>query len=323
MKLTTSIIIPESLKKISVSNRILCLGSCFSENMGNLLERLPMTILNQPLGTLFHPFSIQRSLTPLELNGDECVSQDDFFVHPDFHSQFTSPSKVDLIKRLEQVKTESIEFCQKTNWLLITWGTAFYYYDKTLGRPIANCHKQRNTQFEKRLSTVEELTSQTFEFFEGLQKKNPQLKIILTVSPVRHTKDGMQENSISKSTLRVAAAEICQKLDFVHYFPSYEIMMDELRDYRFYAADLIHPNEVAINYIWDLFKRCFFDLDLIELEKKWTNYLVSIHHRVQKEKQSIHNELLMKMIDEIKTNYSHLPIHKMVELINSRILAIS
>jgi hypothetical protein len=323
MKLTTSFPIPESLEKIKVTDTIMSVGSCFSENMGNLLDRLPMHILNQPLGTLFHPFSIQKSLEQIELKISDCIAQDGLFVHPDFHSHFTSKSAEGLILQLKKIKEEAIEFCHKADWLIITWGTAFYYFDKALERPIANCHKQPSQQFEKKLSTVEEIKNESVRFFEQVRRNNPEIKIILTVSPVRHTRDGMMENSVSKSTLRVAAAEVSKELNFVHYFPSYEIMMDELRDYRFYEADLIHPNNVAITYIWDRFKSCFFDSTMQEIEKKWSQYFLSIQHRVHPEKRDIQLELLMTIVDEIKTNYSHLPIQKTEDLINSRILSIS
>jgi hypothetical protein len=154
-------------------------------------------------------------------------------------------------------------------------------------------------------------------------KDDPKLNIILSISPVRHTKDGMMENSISKSILRVAAHEINQSLDFVHYFPAFEIMLDELRDYRFYGADLIHPNEIAIEFIWERFKTCFFGEELMEIEKIWTNYWASIQHRAHPEKQLLQNALLGKILDEIKAQYAHLTIEKTEEFIKARILPIS
>jgi cellobiose-specific phosphotransferase system component IIA len=320
MKWITSVHIPESNHKIGSSDRILSLGSCFSENMGDRLERLPMSILNQPLGTLFHPFSIQKIFQEEEIRAEDCYETDGFFVHPDFHSKFTSKSREVLVTQLKNIQKDTWEFCQEVDWIIITWGTAYQYFDKKLQRPIANCHKQAMQQFEKRLSTSEELIEEGHNFFRQLKDKYPKAKIILTVSPVRHTKDGLMENSVSKSLLRVAAAELSHALSQVHYFPSYELMLDELRDYRFYQADLIHPNELAIEYIWEKFKATYFANDLLEIDKAWTNYLLSIHHRVQMEKQAIHNALLEKIWQEIQTKYADFPIHKMGELIKSRIL---
>ncbi|MFM6947921.1 MAG: GSCFA domain-containing protein [Aquirufa sp.] len=323
MKLMTSIPIPESPTKINHSDTILSIGSCFSENIGNLLEKLPINILNQPYGTLFHPNSIQRSLETTKIRKEELINQNGFFVHPDFHSQFTSSSAEKLKNELQDIQASTSSFIQKANWLIITWGTAFYYFDKNLQRPIANCHKQANSLFEKKLSSVQELKNENLSFFKKLKKLNPQLNIILTVSPVRHTKDGMMENSVSKSTLRLAADEICRELNFVHYFPAYEIMMDELRDYRYYGPDLIHPNETAIHIIWERFIATYFNEELLNIDKIWNNYLSSIHHRAHPEKQAIQNALLEKILDEIKTKYSHLTIEKTEEIIKSRILPIS
>lgn len=323
MKLSTSFPIPESSIKISPSDAILSMGSCFSENMGSLLERLPMRILNQPLGTLFHPFSIQRALSKEALLESECFTENDFFVHPDFHSKFTSRSKEKLMNEIRSAQQETIAFCQNSQWLIITLGTAFYYFDKKLQRPIANCHKQASSQFEKRLSSSDEISTSFIPFLKHLKNTNPQLNIILSVSPVRHTKDGMMENSLSKSILRVAVNDIVQAVDFVHYFPAFEIVLDELRDYRFYGPDLIHPNEIAIEYIWEKFKTCFFDDALLNIDKTWTNYWASIQHRAHPEKQGIQNTLLEKILDEIKTKYSHLSIRQTEEIIKSRILPIS
>lgn len=323
MKLSTSFPIPESLIKISPTDSILSIGSCFAENMGNLLERLPMSILNQPFGTLFHPSSIQRALENQALEPLDCYFQNDFFVHPDYHSKFTSNSKEKLMNEIQSIQQQTNTFCQSSNWIIITWGTAFYYLDKKLQRPIANCHKQASVQFEKKLSTSEEIINSSIPFLKALKKQNPNLNIILSISPVRHTKDGMMQNSVSKSILRVAANEINQSLDFVHYFPAFEIMMDELRDYRFYGPDLIHPNDLAINYIWERFKTCFFNEELKDVEEVWTNYWASIQHRAHTEKQFIQNILLEKIADEIKTKYAHLAIEKTEEIIKSRILPIS
>jgi hypothetical protein len=187
MKWITSVHIPESRQKIDSSDRILSLGSCFSENMGDRLERLPMSVLNQPLGTLFHPFSIQKIFQEEEIRAEDCYETDGFFIHPDFHSKFTSTSQEGLITHLRSIQKETWEFCQEVDWIIITWGTAYHYFDKKLQRPIANCHKQAKHQFEKRLSTLEELTEKGLSFFEQLKNKYPKAKIILTVSPVRHT----------------------------------------------------------------------------------------------------------------------------------------
>jgi hypothetical protein len=227
------------------------MGSCFAENMGKRLDDLSLELLNQPFGTQFNPIRILNALAFETLKATDLYTEGDFFLHPDFHSNFISQNPEDLLAEIHLKQEETKAFLKQADTLILTFGTAYFYHDNILNRPITNCHKQASQRFVKHMNQISEIT----EAYRAFIKNHPQLHIILTVSPVRHTRDGMMENSVSKATLRLAAHETAKEFpDQVTYFPAFEIMMDELRDYRFYEKDLIHPNEIAVDYIW---QKCY------------------------------------------------------------------
>ena len=213
------------------------MGSCFEENMGKRLDDLSLELLNQPFGTQFNPIRILKALEFEPLKITDLYAEGDFYLHPDFHSNFISQNPDGLMEEIHAKQEETKAFLNQADTLVLTFGTAYFYHDNILNRPIANCHKQASQRFAKHMNQVSEIT----EAYRAFIKSHPQLHLILTVSPVRHTRDGMMENSVSKASLRLAAHEIAQEFPGqVTYFPAFEIMMDELRDYRFYKKDLIH-----------------------------------------------------------------------------------
>lgn len=320
MKLTTTFSIPRSPYPIRAENQILCIGSCFAENMGNRLADLPLKVSSQAMGTLFHPLNILRSLQPQELKAEELYKQGDNFVHPDFHSQFMGAESTSFLAQLNTLKTNTLEFLKASQFLVITWGTAYYYEDKVLGRAIANCHKQLPARFTKHLSSVEEICA----VYEEFLRKRPFLKVIISVSPVRHTRDGMPENSVSKAILRLAADQLAQKFpEQVSYFPAYEIMMDELRDYRFYQADLIHPTDQAVNYIYERFKITHFDDSMLEIAKRWQEIHNTLQHRPHPLQNAQHVEVLKRLRKEVEKDQSGIDSSKLLAKIDQQILALS
>jgi hypothetical protein len=320
INLTTTFSIPRAAHLIRPNSQILCIGSCFAENMGQRLDDLPLLVSNQALGTLFHPLSILRGLSHETLRASDLYQQGDLYVHPDFHSQFMGNHAEEFIASLAETQAKTLEFLSASNFLIITWGTAYYYEDQVLGRAIANCHKQPASRFVKKQSTVEEICLG----YEKFIQENPLRRIILSVSPVRHTRDGMPENSVSKAILRVAAEKLATKFpDQVTYFPAYEIMLDELRDYRFYQADMIHPTEQALNYIFDRFKQAQFDEDLLEIAKKWREIMATIQHRPHPLQYPQHREILMRLRKEIEKDTSGIDTSKILAKIDQQILALS
>ena len=320
INLTTTFSIPRATRLMGPNSQVLCIGSCFAENMGKRLDQLPLEVSNQALGTMFHPLNILQGLREQNLQASDLYQQGNFYVHPDFHSQFMGENPTDFLTRLAEIKSKTIAFLKSSNFLIITWGTAFYYEDQILRRAIANCHKQAASRFVKKQSTVEEICLT----YESFLRENPLQKIILSVSPVRHTRDGIPENAASKAILRVAADILAKKFpDQVSYFPAYEIMMDELRDYRFYQSDMIHPTEQAVEYIYKRFKQAHFEDDLLDIAKKWEEMLRTLEHRPHPLQYAQHREILLRLRKEIEDAKSSVDSSKLLAKIDQQILALS
>ncbi len=319
MKLSTDFPIPVSNHKLRPTSRVLCMGSCFAENMGKRLDNLSLTLLNQPFGTQFNPIRILKALAFETLNSADLYSDGDFFVHPDFHSNFISQNPEHLLTEIQAKQEETKTFLGQSDTLLLTFGTAYYYHDKVLNRPITHCHKQASQRFVKHMHQVSEIT----QAFRDFLQKHPNKHLVLTVSPVRHTRDGLMENAVSKATLRLAAHEIWQEFPGqVSYFPAYEIMMDELRDYRFYEKDLIHPNETALDYIWQKFKETYFSSELLTAEIAWNRVLSTLMHRPHPTKIPLHIDTLEKLNTELPTEFKGVDYSKLAKKLATEILSL-
>jgi hypothetical protein len=311
MQLTTTFPIPAAPVLMNHRSRVLTMGSCFSASMGSRLSLLPLEVMTQPFGTLFHPFAISRALSGLI--SEEVYEQNGYFLHPDYSSVFTATSPAELLEEVQSVATEVTSFAGSADFLLVTWGTAFSYFDKHLNKTVANCHKMPAERFEKSLSTVDEIVDN----FKTLLSTLPSTtQVVVTVSPVRHTKDGMLENQVSKSTLRVAADIVSKRFENVHYFPAYEIVLDELRDYRFYEADLIHPNEQAQAYVWERFVSTYFDTELQVIRKKWDSIYRTLNHRPHPSKLIDHRRVLEVLLAELnEEKYQEIDTCKIAEYV--------
>jgi len=311
MQLTTTFPIPAAPILMNHRSKVLTMGSCFSASMGARLSLLPLEVKTQPFGTLFHPFAITRAFSGSV--SEEVYEQSGYFLHPDYHSIFTATTSDELLDDVRSVAAEVSNFIADTDFLLLTWGTAFSYFDKHLNKSVANCHKMPADRFEKRLATVDEIV----ENFQSLLSTLPSTtQVVLTVSPVRHTKDGMLENQVSKSTLRLAADIVSKRFENVFYFPAYEIMLDELRDYRFYEADLIHPNEQAQAYIWEHFKASYFDTELLSISKKWDSIYRTLAHRPHPAKLIDHRRVLEVLLAELnEEKYQEIDTCKIAEYV--------
>lgn len=269
--------------KLSYADKILMLGSCFTENIGHKLSAAKIDAVINPTGILFNPESIAESIDKA-IEGLP-VSENDVFEHNGlwsnlmFHGRFSSPDKQDALKKMN----DGIELAHKqlmgATVLILTFGTAFVYRNKADGRVVANCHKLPASHFERQILNVQDITNRYSELFERLSVINPKLQIVLTISPVRHLRDGAHANQLSKSTLLLATEQLVQHYGNVHYFPSYEIMMDDLRDYRFYANDMVHPSDVAVDYIWQLLRENCFDQPDLVLMDNISKINAAIEHR--------------------------------------------
>lgn len=286
MKLQTQIPFTKAQHQIDYSSQLLLVGSCFSEHIGAKLEYYKFQTLQNPFGIIFHPLAIENLIS--RAIKKEFYSENElFFLNErwhcfDAHSGLSDGSKEKLLENLncQLVKTEK-QLRQATH-ILITLGTAWTYREKETGETVANCHKVPQKEFDKHLLTVDEITASLQRTLHQIKTINKHAQVVFTISPVRHLKDGFVENQRSKSHLITALHEVLgiPPLGLSgFYFSSYEIMMDELRDYRFYATDMVHPNELAIDYIWEKFQQVWIS-DAVSLPmKKVAEVQKGLRHR--------------------------------------------
>jgi len=300
----TEINIQPSENKFSLQSPILSIGSCFADRMGDRLSNSKFLALNNPFGVIFNPISIFRLLdqaVKTKASDTSLVVQSQgMYYHYDVHSEIYGNSSVEVLAKLDLLREETAQFLQIADWLIITLGTAFVYTKKDTGDIVANCHKVPNSFFNKRLLSVDEIEQGYESMIDNLKRLNPNLKVLLTVSPVRHIKDTIELNSVSKALLRVACENIIQKHKNTFYFPSYEIMMDDLRDYRFYSSDMLHTNDVAEEYIWTKFSETYMEDETIEFISEWEKVRRSLEHRPFHPGSSNHRSFLEKTLEKLQ-----------------------
>ncbi len=319
----TTFPIPESKHKISLDSQLLTLGSCFADVVGNQLKDNKLKVEVNPFGTLFNPLSIFKILSLTYTQADErlYVQNQEAWVHYDFHSQFSGNAKEELRESINQKLSDIHSYLTPhTSHLILTFGTSFIYKLLQPQTYVANCHKMPKNLFEKDLLSVKDICKSFAILHKELKQINPDLRIILTVSPVRHTKDGMAENQVSKSILRAACHYLTADYQDVEYFPSYEIMMDDLRDYRFYKPDMIHPNEVAEQYIFEKFSDTYFDSKLKDFIKIWQPIRKALDHRPFNEKSASHQQFLRKLLGDLEGVSGLVDLSGEVERVGKRLL---
>ena len=254
MNFTTKIPIAKSDAPIEYFSRIISLGSCFAENIGEKFDFFKFQNTTNPFGIIFNPISIEKIIE--RAINQNYFTEDDLFFHNELwhcyevHSDLSNDNKEVF---LNQILKESYQRLTNATHIIITYGTSWVYKLKSTGTIVANCHKVPQNQFDKEILSVEEIEKSIQNTLDLIQKVNPNCNVIFTISPVRHLKDGFVENQRSKAHLTTALHTSIFHLPTSMYFPSFEIQMDELRDYRFYAQDMLHPNAIAIDYIWERF----------------------------------------------------------------------
>lgn len=284
MNFRTEITPKTSSFTITHQTPIVGIGSCFAERIGTRLQASKFPVLVNPFGVIFNPLSLFEALR-LTAEGKNLpenlyTKRDGAWFHYGVHSQFWANSQEELAYLLETQTNLAYNALKNAHYLFITLGTAWVYEKAGEAIPftVANCHKQPAHFFEKRLLQVGEMVASFEAMQASLQALNPAIKIIFTVSPVRHLKDTLELNSVSKAVLRLAVHEMTQK--FPHfYFPAYELLLDDLRDYRFYASDLLHPNEQGEQYIWEKFADTYFSTETKELVKKIQKITTGLAHK--------------------------------------------
>ena len=300
MQFRTTFQIQSSDFKLNHQHKILTIGSCFSDEIGKRLTDLKFDGLINPFGVIFNSHSIQNliersiqkkyfTIADVHQNGEE------FFCF-DVHSSFNALTKEAVLEELNLTLDQVHDYILSCDVLMITLGTSWIYEWKTSNQVVANCHKVDAKQFEKRLLTTEENLKSLELIVSDLKKINPTIRIITTVSPVRHTKDGMIENNVSKARLLDALYELSLQNNQVEYFPSYELVLDDLRDYRFFKEDLIHPSKQAVDYIWEKFSETYFEQSTQTIIQKINKVISAINHRPFNEESDNHQQFLVKTI---------------------------
>ncbi|MEB8345756.1 GSCFA domain-containing protein [Flavobacteriaceae bacterium KMM 6898] len=282
MKLQTHVPLEKAQNPITYDGHILSLGSCFAEHIGNKLGYYKFQSMGNPFGILFHPLAIENLLSRA-IAEKEYTKADVFFLNErwhcfDGHSILSHASEETLLDRLNTGLQQTRQQIKGASHILITLGTSWVYRNNASGSVVANCHKVQQKQFTKELLSVDEVVSCLEGITRLIQANNPLAQLVFTVSPVRHLKDGFVANQRSKAHL-ITAIHKMLKTGSISYFPSYEIMMDELRDYRFYAEDMVHPSELAITYIWEKFKDCWVDNKAYPVMEKVGEIQRGLSHR--------------------------------------------
>jgi hypothetical protein len=279
----TLVPVPPSSVKLHYGTRMMLLGSCFSEYIGNKLVETKFIIDLNPFGIVFNPMSIAIQLEKLmdcsEYKSDDLFLNEGVWCSFDHHSRFSGTDIGLCLKTINDRLKGSSQNLKSTEVLFLTFGTSFVYSLKATQQLVSNCHKVPEKEFERKMTTVEDIVLAYNTLIDKLLAFNPNLQIVFTVSPIRHWKDGAHENQLSKATLLLAINQICRSYQNTHYFPSYEIVMDDLRDYRFYAEDMLHPNTLAINYIWNKFKECFMETETALLMKEIEKVIQASKHK--------------------------------------------
>jgi hypothetical protein len=307
MKLQTQIPLEKQPhNQIDYHSKLLLIGSCFVENIGNKLEYFKFQNLLNPFGILFHPLAIENLITNA-INKKKYTEEDLFFLNEQWHcfeahSKLSASSKEELLFSLnKQVKSTNQQIHESTH-IIITLGTAWVYRHIETDSIVANCHKVPQKKFLKELLSVDEVTESLESIVELIRTVNKTASIIFTVSPIRHLKDGFVENTQSKAHLISAIHSILSpraQSRGLFYFLSYELMMDELRDYRFYAEDMIHPNQTAINYIWDKFQKVWITDEALKLMDEIEFIQKGLLHRPFN-KESETYQLFIKKLEQKK-----------------------
>jgi hypothetical protein len=284
MKLITEVSLPRYPHQMELRDPILLMGSCFTEKIGQLLERYLFHTCINPFGVTYNPLSVLRGLDAL-LHRDS-YGEDDLERHNglwfsfDHYTGFSSPEKETCLSAINQAFLRGKQLLLRAKWLSLTWGTAWVYRRQESGRVVCNCHKIPASRFTRSRLAPGEIAESYASFLPSLFRMNPGVRILLTVSPVRHWKDGAHGNQLSKASL-LLASEILEGLfpEKVFYFPSYEIVMDELRDYRFYAADMLHTSQQATGYIWEKFSQALISPESQHIMGELEPLLKLMEHR--------------------------------------------
>jgi GSCFA family len=314
IKFRTELQLPKSAIKVSHSQKILTLGSCFADTIGNKLVFSGFDCTSNPLGTVYNPLSISKLIRycsgDVTLNIDDMISTKGIYNHPDFHSEFGDLDQESAYTNIVNAISETLNTIQLAEIVFVTLGTSIAYWDLNSGLIVSNCHKRPNSDFAKVNIDIAEGVRSLTNMCQLILNINPASKIVFTLSPVRHIKDGIIENARSKARCLLMIDQLNAHFeDKTSYFPAYEFIMDDLRDYRYYENDLIHPNAQGIQYIWNKFCDHYFDETTISTMADIESVRQGLAHRPFNPDTNEHIDFVVKLntqIRQLKAKYSHL-----------------
>lgn len=282
-ELFTKVDIPQTDVHIDYKSKLYITGSCFAENIGSRFERLKFPVCVNPFGVQYNPLAISKSIHQLlnkeSFDKDDLRFENELWFSFSYYTHFSDTAQQNCLEKINASFSKAKQFIRSADIIIITLGTSWTYIHKEDGQVVSNCHKLPASYFNRVFTS----TDQSFEELKtaiGLIREfNPESKFIFTISPIRHWKDGAIENQRSKAALLLAIANLEKEIKEVYYFPAYEIMMDELRDYRFYASDMLHPSEQATEYIWERFIQTYLTDESLKVLSEIQRLMSSIDHR--------------------------------------------
>ena len=304
MKMFLDIQIQSPEEKISYPEKIFLIGSCFTEHIGNRLADLKFPVLQNPNGILFDPLSVANNLQSYvcakQYEASELFHLNELWQSWRHHSIFSGSDEQSVLDGINEKQNEAHDFLRSADWIVITLGSSFSYQLKESKQPVANCHRAPAQWFNKHLLEIEETKSALSNAIEALLAFNPKLKVILTVSPVRHIRDGVTENNRSKARLIESVHYLVSRFNHVYYFPAYEIVIDVLRDYRFYDVDLVHPNYAATEFVFEKFSSHFISPQSLEMMEDIRKFMTAYRHKPFQPQTSAHKAFLRSNLERLQ-----------------------
>lgn len=328
MEFATRITIPKATFTFSYTDPVVLIGSCFAENIGHRLQGARFAVDLNPFGILYNPASVsgavRRLLDPKRYTAKDLFYRDSLYHSFDHHSRFSSSSETGCLQQINDRLEISSLYFQKAKRLIITFGTAFAYCLPNDGRIVSNCHKLPEKQFARSRLSPEQITTDWKTLLRSVWERNPDLKVLFTVSPIRHWKDGAHANQLSKATLLLAIEALQTEFpEQTDYFPAYELVIDELRDYRFYADDMLHPSPLAVEYIWQRFIENRLSPEASLLLKEWEEIQKALNHKPFQPDSEAYKQFLLQTLlkmERIREKIPSFDLAKELDTVKSKLM---
>lgn len=327
MEFSTRISVLKPPFTFSYTDPVVLIGSCFAENIGKKLEEAKFPVDINPFGILYNPACVARAvrmlLRPERYTERDLFERDGLYHSFDHHSRFSAMTESACLEGINERLAHSAAWFANATRLIVTFGTAYVYRLKDGGRIVSNCHKLPEDRFDRSRLSVGEVVGEWRELLLSVWERNPGLKVLFTVSPVRHWKDGAHANQLSKSVLLLAIEALQAEFPKqTAYFPSYELMMDELRDYRFYADDMLHPSPLAVEYIWERFVETGLSPASVSLLKEWREIQKALNHKPFRPESEAYRQFILQTLlkmERIREKMPSFDLAKEIEIIKSKL----